>query len=229
MEVAVGDPNFGKLVDCQCQVAEKERRAREELKKASNLDYFRDLTFETFNSRISGVKEAYQAALKFADDPSDWVILMGYYGCGKTHLAAAIANRALQKGIRLYFAVVPDLLDYLRATFDPNSEASYDERFDMIRNVPLLVLDDLGTENSKPWAKEKLYQIINHRYNAKLPTVITTNQDLYQIDGRIHSRMSDQQLCKVIEIKASDYRQMPPAERARLREKPGPAPKRGYL
>jgi DNA replication protein DnaC len=230
MDVPVGDPSFGRIIDCECRVAEKERRNREELNKASNLEHFRKLTFDSFNQRIPGVgvKEAYQVTRHFATDPSAWLLLMGGYGCGKTHLAAAIANEALQKGIRLYFAVVPDLLDYLRATFDPNSDASYDERFDMIRNVPLLILDDLGTENSKPWAREKLYQIINHRYNAKLPTVITTNQDLYQIDGRIHSRITDRQLCTQLLIQADDYRQIPPAERTRLRQGPISGPKRNF-
>ncbi len=231
MDVPVGDSNFGRLVDCQCKAAEKDRRSREELKKASNLDYFKDLTFDTFNPRVpgNGIREAYNAARKFAQDPSNWLLMIGGYGCGKTHLAAAIANEALQRGVALYFAVVPDLLDFLRATFDPNSEATYDERFDKIRNLPLLILDDLGTENSKPWAREKLYQIINHRYNAKLPTVITTNQDLYQIDGRIQSRICDQQLCSVIQIDAQDYRMMPPQERNRLRPPaPGPLQKRSY-
>lgn len=231
MDAPVGDPNFGRLVDCECRMAEKEQRSLEELKKASNLDYFRELTFENFNQRVAGVKEAYLAARQFAQDPSRWLLLMGGYGCGKTHLAAAIANEALQRRIPLYFAVVPDLLDYLRATFDPNSDVTYDQRFDKIRNVPLLILDDLGTENAKPWSREKLYQIINHRYNAKLPTVITTNQDLMQIDGRIASRITDQQLCTTIYVKAEDYRQMSLQERSRLSQgqnqnQPGPSRKR---
>ncbi len=220
MEAPVGDPNFGKLVPCECTMALKERKAFEQLKKTSNLDHFRELNFETFNARVPKTKDAYEAALRFAHDPSDWLLFIGGYGCGKTHLAAAIANDALNKRVPLYFAVVPDLLDYLRATFDPNSDASYDERFDAIRNVPLLVLDDLGTENSKPWAREKLYQIINHRYNAKLPTVITTNNDLDSIDGRIRSRLCDRQLCRTVLIQADDYRMLDPNQRERLRQNP---------
>ena len=220
MEAPVGDPNFGKLVPCECTMVLKERKAFDELKKSSNLDHFRDLTFDTFNPRVPKTKEAYEAALRFARDPSDWLLFIGGYGCGKTHLAAAIANDALNKRVPLYFAVVPDLLDYLRATFDPNSESSYDQRFDAIRNVPLLILDDLGTENSKPWAREKLYQIINHRYNAKLPTIITTNNDLDAIDGRIRSRLCDRQLCRTILIQADDYRMLDQTQRERLRQSP---------
>ena len=63
----------------------------------------------------------------------------------------------------------------------PASATTFDERFDQVRNAPLLVLDDLGSQSNTPWAQEKLYQIFNHRYNAKLPTVITTNQELETI------------------------------------------------
>ena len=50
------------------------------------------------------------------------------------------------------FIVVPDLLDHLRATFQPGSAVSYDERFNEVRRARLLVLDDLGTQNATPWA-----------------------------------------------------------------------------
>ena len=220
MEASVGDPNFGRLVPCECTMAAKERKSFDNLKKNSNLDHFRGLTFENFNPRVPKTKDAFEAARQFAQDPSDWLLFIGGYGCGKTHLAGAIANDALNKRVPLYFAVVPDLLDYLRATFDPNSDASYDERFDSIRNVPLLILDDLGTENSKPWAREKLYQIINHRYNAKLPTIITTNNDLDSLDGRIRSRLCDRQLCRTILIQADDYRMLDVGDRNRLRQTP---------
>ena len=220
LESPVGDQNFGKLVPCECTMAIKDRKAFDELKKTSNIELFRDLTFETFNPRVPKTREAYDTALKYAKDPSDWLLFIGGYGCGKTHLAAAIANEALNRHIRLYFAVVPDLLDYLRATFDPNSEASYDQRFEMVKNVPLLILDDLGTENAKPWAREKLYQIINHRYNAKLPTVITTNNEIDNLDGRIRSRLCDTQLCKFILLQAEDYRMFSSEDRARFRQNP---------
>lgn len=172
----------------------------------SNLSDFADKTFATFDESVPGIEGAYDSAIQYANHPRGWFVLFGNYGCGKTHLAAAIANSALEKHFRVLFANVPDLLDHLRSTFGPNSEVGYDMRFETIREIPMLILDDLGTENTTPWAREKLYQIINHRYNVKLPTVITSNRDPLEIEPRIFSRMFDHRLCMTEIIKAEDYR-----------------------
>ncbi|MDX1437079.1 MAG: ATP-binding protein, partial [Anaerolineales bacterium] len=101
---------------------------------------------------------------------------------------------------------VPDLLDHLRATFNPRAVVSYDHRFEEVRTSPLLILDDLGTQSMTPWVREKLYQIFNYRYNAELPTVITTADTLEEIDPRIVSRMLDTRLCKIFAITTPSYR-----------------------
>lgn len=102
---------------------------------------------------------------------------------------------------------MPDLLDHLRATFGPSSEVAYDERFELVRNVALLVLDDLGTESATAWAREKLYQIINHRYNLELPTIITSNRPLDSLDQRIVSRMHQRAFGgEILRIGAEDFR-----------------------
>ena len=129
----------------------------------------------------------------------------GGYGGGKTHLAAAIANERLAHGEPAFFVVVPDLLDHLRATFAPGSTITYDQRFDETRSAPVLVLDDLGIENATPWAREKLFQIIDYRYVAKLPTIITIHREA-EIDARIQSRIFDLARSSVNEILAPSYR-----------------------
>ena len=72
------------------------------------------------------------------------------------------------------FLTVPDLLDWLRFAYG-GSEMSFEDRFEEIREIPLLILDDFGTQNATAWAQEKIFQIINHRYVNQLPTVITSN------------------------------------------------------
>jgi DNA replication protein DnaC len=208
-KVPFDHPNFGKLMPCVCKQQQISRRAAEKLYELSNLGPFSDKTFENFNSAVPGVKGAYFAAQKYAERPQGWLIMFGNYGAGKTHLAAAIANELLRNHYRVLFAVVPDLLDHLRATFGPSSEVEYDERFEAIRDVQVLILDDLGTENTTAWAREKLFQIVNHRYNYALSTVITSNRKPEDIDPRIFSRMSDRALSNQhIMIEASDYRRL---------------------
>lgn len=181
----------------------------------SSLDLLSNRTFATFESRINeglpadqfkSLEKALKEANAFARKPQGWLVFTGPYGCGKTHLAAAIANQLAVQGDPPLFVMVPDLLDHLRAAFSPNSGVSYDRRFDEVRVAPLLVLDDLGSQSTTPWAKEKLYQLLNYRYNRELPTIITVAVDLLNdIDTRIFTRMRDERICNLVSIIAPAY------------------------
>ena len=207
MNAPVGDPNFGRLIECECRLRDKQHRESDDLRRLSNLDAMVDLTFENFDRSVPGGRAAYDAAWAYAQSTDGWLLLHGQCGVGKTHLAVAIALHAMEHHkLKVLFAVVPDLLDHLRSTFDPSAGVGYDERFHQVRNAPLLVLDDLGTENATPWAREKLFQIFNHRYNERLPTVITTNQDLRRIEERVLSRLLDTRLTRLVEIDGEDFR-----------------------
>ena len=208
-DVPVGHPSFGRPVMCECLLAQQEEQRLNDLLRLSALDPFRDKTFENFDPKVPGVDRAYTLARRFARDPRGWLVLRGGYGCGKTHLAAAIANEAISNHSQVLFTIVPDLLDHLRSAFAPSSDVHYDELFESVRTAYLLVLDDLGTESATSWAREKLFQIFNYRYNYRLPTVITTNRKLDDIDDRVLSRLLDRDFSEVVEINAEDYRQRP--------------------
>jgi DNA replication protein DnaC len=204
--VPFGHPHFGVLFPCACMQAEWAHRTVSELARLSHLNAVRDKTFATLNPFVPGLREVAPQIRAYARKPNGWLTLLGTYGVGKTHLAAAIAHEALDRHEHVLFAVVPDLLDHLRATFGPQSTVAYDERFELVRTVPLLILDDLGTESATPWAREKLYQLINHRYNYRLATVITTNLKPEAIEPRIYSRLCDPACGATITIVAQDYR-----------------------
>lgn len=205
MDVPIGHPNFGKLFPCECKVTEQGERGRTNLRRLSNLEAFTRHTFDDFEV-ISGAEEALHAAREFARNPEGVLYLRGRVGAGKTHLAVAAALEIRERNGSVYFAVVPDLLDHLRATFDPAQGVAYDDRFTTIRNAFLLVLDDLGTENTTPWAREKLYQIVNHRYVESLPTIVTSNRKPEDIDERIRSRLLDSRYAREVHLTAEDYR-----------------------
>ena len=231
LDVPVGDPAFGKAIACSCKERQQEEQRRSDLRRLSSLEPFHDKTFDTLDLRAApGLEEAYRVAREYAEQPWGWLVLRGGYGCGKTHLAAAIANYRLAAGSPVFFSIVPDLLDHLRAAFAPNSDLTYDALFDRIREVELLVLDDLGAENGTAWATEKLFQLINYRYNSRMPMVITTNNRLLShMDDRIASRLADVGLVQNVVIEASDYRKRHAASapRARRTGDTGGGPPRG--
>jgi len=205
------------VIPCKCTSEEGEGERFSRLQRASGdlgLELLRKMTFDTFDRRRVNLPpeqqqilgDAYKLARRFAEEPEGWLVFLGPNGCGKTHLAAAIGNYQLQKGKPVFFKVVPDLLDYLRATFRPDSQVTYDELFERVKNAPLLILDDFGEQASTPWAQEKLYQLINHRYNARLPTVITTCLSLDEIETRMGSRLGDPRVSTPFNINIPDYR-----------------------
>ena len=136
---------------------------------------------------------AFNAALNYAKAPEGWLVLMGDEFCGKTHLAAAVANNLLERNESVLFVTVPELLDHLRSTFAPDSTLDYDDLFETVKTVPFLILDDLGAHSSTPWARDKLFQIINHRYNSMLPLIVTMRADLTNtaLDPRLAARLGD--------------------------------------
>jgi DNA replication protein DnaC len=208
-DVPFGHPNFGKPIACECKEAERAEKRRLQLYSISNMDAFRDQSFKNFNPNVSRmVQRAYQVALDYARDPNGWLVLIGPNGCGKTHLAAAIANQSLEDGSVVLFMTVIDLLDHLRATFVPTATEVYDQLFAKICEAGVLILDDLGAQQSSPWANEKLFQLLNYRYNSRFPTVITTNNiGLQGIEERIRSRMMDTSLVITLTFDGSqDYR-----------------------
>lgn len=176
-----------------------------------------EMQFRNFDLRGAGLHPderdsldaAFRSAMAFADDPQGWLVMLGPNGCGKTHLAAAIANRALGRERSVFFAVVPDLIDHLRASFAPGKEVGYDELFDQVRNAGLLVLDDLGAQAGSPWAQEKLYQIVNYRTVAGLPTVVTSDKSMAELGAmhqRIVARIADPHAGAMVNILAPHYR-----------------------
>jgi len=206
------DPNL-------CHIyAVEEKRGSLEYRWGPEFELQKSMTFDTFDWRRlnlppekrENLKEAFRIAFDFAKEPDGWLVLMGETGCGKTHLAAAIVNYRYQANQPALFVVVPDFLDHLRSTFSPESKISYDQLFERVKTTPLLVFDDFGEQSTTPWAREKLYQVINYRYNARLATIITTRYSieeiLEEIDISIASRLADPKISMPFNIIAPDYR-----------------------
>ena len=215
-DVPVGHPDFGKALPCRCTREESNKEQQERLQRYSNLGSLARFTFDDLLPEgRSGApasqeqfRQAYEAVRAFAMEPRGWLILFGPSGCGKTHLAAAIASERIARGYPAFYITVPDLLSHLRAAFNPDSEVPYDEFFERVRNAPLLILDDLGAQASTAWAKEKLDQLLTHRFNGELPTVIVTITPVDKLEDRMRTRLTDPDLCRtcVVEEKQTSLK-----------------------
>lgn len=231
-DVPIDDPNYGHVYPCECTAGRIEEVRRRKLLDESGLGALQRLTFENFSPSGEEALEDVVARMGLSTDdvanlnwarceveeyaeqrwPQGWLLLAGNYGCGKTHLAAAAVSLRIGKGWPAYFVVVPDFLDHLRSAFGPNAESDYDDYFERVKLAEFLVLDDLGAEHATSWADEKLYQLINYRYNAQLPTMFTTNAQPEDIEPRIRSRIFDKQFTILRAITAPDYRLTCPGE-----------------
>lgn len=167
---------------------------------------FYGASFENFVTDMSGVQDAYLQAKQYADEPIGWLVLTGPIGCGKTHLLVSIAKTCLEKGFKVLIYSVSELLDYLRSI--SSTEQNFNEVFDQIKEVDVLVLDDYDSELSTLWARAKLFQLLNHRYNKNLSTVIaSSNTDLENIDPRTYSRLNEKSLVTLVKMEGvRDYR-----------------------
>ena len=143
---------------------------------------------------------------EWAKHPTGWLTLAGEVGVGKTHLAAAVTAQRLDAGDHVCFAVVPEMLDALRASYRDDGEASFESIFEWLKSVDLLVLDDLGAHSDTKWATEKLYQLCATRYLQRLPTLFTMNVAPEELDARIASRMMDKQFAELWNVHAPDFR-----------------------
>src|SRR5918994_356019 len=135
--------------------------------------------------------------------------ICGGVGTGKTHLAVAVMNELIRrKRIPSLFVTVPELLDNLRETYNKPGR-NLDEWMDAVQNAEFLVLDDLGSERTTEWVRERIFVIVNHRYREALPTVFTSNigpKDLAeQLGERTASRIIA--MCDWIALEGDDYRE----------------------
>jgi len=136
------------------------------LETFGSLNAYEGMTFKQFSDRRGEVEPAQSAALRktaalledYAEHPMNWVLLRGGYGVGKTHLAAAVANKVTRNGMTALFVVVPDLLDHLRATFSPDSQhfayvAAKDDKWFVVldgeKGKPEIIVSSKGPSTSE--------------------------------------------------------------------------------
>ena len=216
-DVPLDDPAFGKAFPCSCVAAAWEEQRQAAIRAWCALPAtMARCTFESLERRqdIPGWDAAVQACLRYARGESEQpiLILMGGNGTAKSHLGLSILNwRLAHGGPYGRYANTADWLDELRATFNKPEGydilgMTFDQLWESYVKADLVMLDDLGMQQSTPWAREKLEQFLDHRYREALPTILTTNLTREQLGPRLESRLRHERLVKAILLDGPDYR-----------------------
>lgn len=179
--------------------AQELRKQVERIIRASGMGArFLSKTFETFTITPQN-RQAAETARRYADsfeamcprpgapEPGrNGLFIVGPPGTGKTHLAAAIANKLINDGQIVVCMTMIDMLERIRRTF--NGDGSEAEVIRRYKTAPLLIIDDMGKEPPTEWAISTVYNIINGRYEAYLPTIVTSNYSGGELEARMTPR-----------------------------------------
>lgn len=206
---------------CKYQVAQnKMNHLKKVFKLAKIPQQYQNKTFSDYKVTADNA-QAVKLAKEFVANGEGGLFFFGDPGTGKTFLASIVTQEFLKSNKSVIFGDVPTLLEALRSSFD-DKNTKITDLMDDLATVDLLVLDDLGTENPTEWAVERIYSIINQRYNAEKPVIVTSNFRLKEIGARLNhpknasnsypsvtgdriiSRLA--QMCKRVELKGKDWR-----------------------
>lgn len=205
---------------CDCELIEigkKERAAKKEkylnrIFNQSNVNAsLRDATVNNYQPQnehqVQAKKTAIEYVKTFSVDKPKSLILQGSYGTGKSHIAYAIAKAIKNEGYSVAFMHIPMLMERIKATYNKNASETTDELVQLLSNIDLLVLDDIGVENTEH-TLNKLFSIVDNRVGKN--NIFTTNFSDKELNQnmnwqRINSRMKHN--ARTVKVLGDDYRE----------------------
>lgn len=201
------------MCDCREQAAAAEKAADEARQKALHVAALRTsglmdaslrpMRFDTDDLRARGYTDKgrrYVANWGIVERDNVGLLLWGNTGTGKTFLAACIANALIDQGVSVMMTSFPRILAAVQG-LRPEERAGY---FDDLNSYRLLVIDDLGAERQSEYALEIVYNVIDGRYKAQKPLIVTTNTPLIEMQkapNMDYQRIYDRVLAMCVPIK----------------------------
>ncbi len=217
------DTGFNESRLCSCHIEVLKKLAFDEEGKKSPLKFcrFEDFDLKYYPDEYSSVlkcspREKMREILSFCKEyassfePDNQSLFMhGETGLGKTHLSLAIAGKAIEKGYSVIYNSAQNIFNELHKERFGKSDSN--GAFEaMVLECDLLVIDDLGTEFQTQFTNSVLYNIINTRINTGLPTIISTNLTLSEIENIYSKKISSRIIGEyaILTFKGNDIRQL---------------------
>ncbi len=202
--------NEGEAVPCTCGLlASKE--IQENARSAGLPRRFAKKSLATYKAakndrtRQHILKAAQSYSTAFSKGEEQGLLLRGKPGSGKTHVAVGILKEVIRRGYSAHYANFNDLLSRIRDSYREGSSQTEGELLSLVDYVDLLVLDDVGAEVTTDWVRDRLYLIINRRYENAKATIITTNCNEEELEERIGMRTAS----RLYEMCSSDFPPFP--------------------
>ena len=204
-------------IPCQCQQKaldrqeqkQKRRKAMEKAMRYRELGFSDEVLKNWTFARDDGASPKYTAIMKryvehFGEcrAKGQGLLLYGSCGSGKTYAAAAVANALIEEGIPCLVSNFDRLFDKLTA---PKAQRTME--VEDLNKFELLVLDDLDAEADNKYTENMIFRIVDSRYRAGLPMIITTNltkQDLLSPRSVAKKRIYDRILERCCPIEMND-------------------------
>ena len=185
------------ICNCWYEYANK----KEIFKKIQNSNLPKSITYLNPLKKYDNKKLSFEKLINSfynSEQYSNWLYIQGDVGAGKTFMAVAIAQVFLLNNRSVYFSTVTELLDNLR----PNGDESV---INKINACDLLILDDIGQEKVSSWVVEKLYMIINKRYNDNTQVIFTSNDSVKDLANSINKAVYSRVKGKSIILNLEGY------------------------
>lgn len=193
---------------CSCRKKELEQKAIEDENKEKQIrlnsifknslmdEKFKQCTFENWNHDIGSEKifnicSKYASNFTKAKEDNLGLMLYGEPGNGKTHAVSCIANYLMLRGIPTICVSINKMLERIKETYSSYGKEGEETVLKSLSNADLLIIDDLGTEQKNEWSAAKIYNIMDRRYRNGLPTIITTNINLKDLENMYQKRTYD--------------------------------------
>lgn len=235
---------FGRMVRCicKCEAAKRDReeelerqkekqRRIDKIKQTSLLgEKYKNVSFENTDTSNPEFNKIYLRCKKYCEvahkvlDRGIGIYLFGTKGTGKSRLTACMANELMNQYYTVLYTNFSEISKYIRGTFNRTSETEYDF-LERLTNIDFLFIDDFGTElvtknDQDLWLQEKVFEVVNKRYNNNKPIIFTSNYSLRELaeDRGVADKTIDRinEICTVMKLEGASYRRVVKDKREEL-------------